>query len=265
MGLLKPTGIRPCPRSTNLQFESLQSLKGVRMVPDLHLRDSNSGRTVASRPATWLLDVLSTALRRARPAQPANCPSQGIPANCHGCQSPGHSLRECPRLPVGRWCHCLHASTTCAWCTRVRERIILSPGWVSRAVMPVRSSSMSTRHRCPNETGCCPASRLPRRGHCTDATASRRCGVQSTRLISCRRCGPRSSTALLWQKRQTAAPRSAEPLTPRAAWPSPAVRRRRTRKRPWWRPRYTCVRASTSSRQELLAGSRLPLDPGDRR
>lgn len=240
------------------------------MVPDLHLRDSNSGRTVASRPATRLPDVLSTALRRARPAQPTGCPSQGIPAHCHDCRSPGHSFRECPRRPVGRWRHCFHASTTCARCIPVRGRISLTPGWVSHAAMPVRSSSMSTRHRCPNGTSCCPASRLPRRGHCTDVTASRRCGVQRTRPIAYRRCGPRSSTALLWQKRKTPAPRSAEPLTPRAAWPPPAVWRRRTRKRPWWRLRYTCVRARnaehrTSSSPGLLAGSRLPLDLGDRR
>ncbi|TSB25635.1 bifunctional DNA primase/polymerase [Streptomyces benahoarensis] len=85
------------------------------MVPDLQIRDSNSGRNTASRPATLLPEALSTALWCARQGWPVHplAPGQKTPpANCRDCRSPGHTHRECPCIAAGRWCHGFHAATT---------------------------------------------------------------------------------------------------------------------------------------------------------
>ncbi|MFE3901407.1 bifunctional DNA primase/polymerase [Streptomyces sp. NPDC059153] len=107
--------------STYLEFESLQSLKGVRMVPELRLCDSNSGGTGASQSATPLPDAPSIApwcARRGRPVHPLAARRKTTPANCHDCRTPDHSHREFPCIRAGRWRHGFHAATTDAGCIR---------------------------------------------------------------------------------------------------------------------------------------------------
>ncbi|MFG2631831.1 bifunctional DNA primase/polymerase [Streptomyces sp. NPDC048473] len=91
------------------------------MVPELHLCDSDSDRAVASRPATLLPDVLSITLccaRRGRPVQPPVVPRKTPPAHCHDCRKPGHSCQECPGIRAGHRCHCFHAAAIDAGCIR---------------------------------------------------------------------------------------------------------------------------------------------------
>jgi hypothetical protein len=107
--------------SKNLEFESLQSLKGVRMIPELQLYDSDSSRTVASQTVSPRPDALPIGLWCARqgwPVHPLAPRRKTPPANCHDCRRPGHSHLQCTCIRAGRWCHGFHAATTDAGCIR---------------------------------------------------------------------------------------------------------------------------------------------------
>lgn len=85
------------------------------MLPELGIYGSDSSGTTASVQAAPATEALASALWCAGQGWPVHplAPRRKTPgANCRDCQGPGHSYRECPCIPAGRWCHGFHAATT---------------------------------------------------------------------------------------------------------------------------------------------------------